>query len=343
MSTTTQVLAIDRDAPDPQGLARAAAVIRAGGLVAFATETVYGLGADATREDAVRKIFEAKGRPSDNPLIVHAADIDMARRYAARWPAAAQRLAEALWPGPVTLVVPATAEIPALVTAGLATVGLRVPATEVARQLIRAAGVPLAAPSANRSEHVSPTSAAHVLADLRGRIELVLDSGPTEVGIESTVVDLCGAVPRVLRPGPRSREHLAELLGTAVAEGADDHEPAASPGQRARHYAPSVPALRVESLHALTRMGPHTGDAVLVVGHPPPPSSATGPARVRSLPDPIAAARQLYAVLRELDATGVRRLLVVMPPDEPAWAAVRDRLRRATIPAAESGTGSTTG
>lgn len=329
MSETTDVVVVDRDAPDPEAVARAALVIRDGGLVAFATETVYGLGADATSEDAVRRIFEAKGRPSDNPLIVHVADVAMARRFAGRWPAAAERLAEAAWPGPVTLVVPKTEEIPAVVTAGLPTVGLRVPATGVARALIEAAGVPLAAPSANRSEHVSPTRAEHVLDDLRGRVEMVLDSGSTEVGIESTVIDLCGEIPRVLRPGPLSLHRLGELLDVAVGSGAQPHEPARSPGQRARHYAPRIPTLRVGSLEELGEIGYGERDAVIVVGR-----ARTPPHRgsVVVLDDPETAARLLYATLRDVDRSGAERMIIVMPPDEPRWEAIADRLRRATTP-----------
>jgi L-threonylcarbamoyladenylate synthase len=322
----TRILAVDRDAPDPAALAEAAAVLRAGGLVAFATETVYGLGADATSERAARAIFAAKGRPADNPLIVHAADAAMARRYAAAWSTAAERLSE-LWPGPLTLVVPKAASIPAATSAGLATVGLRVPAPAVARGLVAAAGVPLAAPSANRSEHVSPTRAEHVLADLDGRIELVLDSGPTDVGIESTVVDLSGDVPRVLRPGPLDVERLAAYLGLPI-EAGHGTGPVRSPGQRMRHYAPRTPALRVGSPAALEQLGLGPDDAVLVVGHPG--AVLHGPARTIELPDPEIAARSLYATLRACDARGVRRIIVVMPPDAPAWQAVRDRLLRAT-------------
>jgi L-threonylcarbamoyladenylate synthase len=326
----TRTLAVDRDAPDPAVLAEAAAVLRAGGLVAFATETVYGLGADATRAEAVERIFAAKGRPSDNPLIVHAADRAMARRYASAWPATAERLAE-LWPGPLTLVVPKAASIPAITCAGLSTVGLRVPVPAVARGLVAAAGVPLAAPSANRSEHVSPTRAEHVLADLDGRIDLVLDSGPTDVGIESTVVDLCGDVPRVLRPGPLGVELLAAHLGGPVEQGPAEQGPARSPGQRMRHYAPRTPALRVASLAELEPLSPGPDDAVLVVGHPG--AVLRTHARPIELPTLEIAARSLYATLRACDARGARRILVVMPPDVPAWQAVRDRLLRATLPA----------
>jgi L-threonylcarbamoyladenylate synthase len=324
----TRILAVDRDAPDPAALAQAAAILRAGGLVAFATETVYGLGADATRAAAVRGIFAAKGRPADNPLIVHAADVAMARRCAARWPAAAVRLAE-LWPGPLTLVVPKADGIPDLVTAGLDSVGLRVPAPAVARGLIAAAGVPLAAPSANRSEHVSPTRAEHVLADLDGCIDLVLDSGPTDVGIESTVIDLTGTEPRLLRPGPLAVERLAEHLGRAILA-AQPAGPARSPGQRARHYAPRTPALRVGEIADLDRLLLGPDDVVLVVGHPG--AAHDLPAQVIALPEPELAAQALYDTLRACDARGVRRIVVVMPPDAPVWQAVRDRLQRATVP-----------
>jgi len=322
----TRILAVDRDAPDPAALAEAAAVVRAGGLVAFATETVYGLGADATSEQAVRGIFAAKGRPADNPLIVHVADVAMARRYAAAWPAAAARLAE-LWPGPLTLVVPKAESIPSITSAGLASVGLRVPVPAVARGLVAAAGVPLAAPSANRSEHVSPTQAEHVLADLDGRIELVLDSGPTDVGIESTVIDLFGDVPRVLRPGPLDVARLVAHLGLPIDNGPSSG-PARSPGQRMRHYAPETPTLRVGSSAALERLSLGPEDAVLVVGHPG--AELRVPSRVIELPEPEIAAQALYATLRACDVRGVRRIVVVMPPETPAWQAVRDRLLRAT-------------
>ncbi len=324
----TRTLIVDRDAPDPAVLREAAAVLRAGGLVAFATETVYGLGADATRADAVQGIFDAKGRPADNPLIVHVCDAAMARLHAGRWPPSATRLAE-LWPGPLTLVVPKAATIPALVSAGLPSVGLRVPAPAVARELIAAAGVPLAAPSANRSEHVSPTRAEHVLADLDGRIDLVLDSGPTVMGIESTVIDLCEEVPRLLRPGPLDVALLSEHLGQRIAVG-PAAGPARSPGQGPRHYAPRSPALRVASLELLEGLSLGPDDAVLVIGQPGVAPRLA--ARVIELPNPEIAAHSLYATLRACDARGARRILVVMPPDAPAWYAVRDRLLRATVP-----------
>ena len=202
MAVTTRVIPVDPDEPDAGALAEAADILRGGGLVAFATETVYGLGADATNPEAVARIFEAKGRPSFNPLIVHADSTAMARRLVAGWPDEAEVLARCFWPGPLTLVLPRSGIIPDVVTAGRETVGVRVPRPEVARRLIAAAVCPVAAPSANRSTGISPTLASHVLRDLDGKVDLILDSGQTAVGLESTVVDLTLRQPRVLRPGP---------------------------------------------------------------------------------------------------------------------------------------------
>ena len=194
-------------------IARAAEILRSGGLVAFPTETVYGLGADATNPDAVRRIFAAKGRPTTNPLIVHVADIETAKRYAATWSDAAQTLAAVWWPGPLTLVVPKAASIVPEVTAGRETVGLRVPDHPLALELLRAFGGAVAAPSANRSNRVSPTTAGHVLEELAGSVDLILDGGPCTVGIESTVLDLTTDVPTILRPGGVSRGQLEAILG----------------------------------------------------------------------------------------------------------------------------------
>lgn len=321
----TRVLAVDARAPQAALIEEAAGLLRSGELVAFATETVYGLGADATQADAVAKIFAAKGRPQSNPLIAHVASVEMARAWAGAWPSVAETLAASFWPGPLTVIVPRSNRIAAAVSAGLETVGLRVPEPPVARAVIEALGCPVAAPSANRSEHVSPTTAQHVLDDLDGRVGLVLDSGATGVGIESTVVDVTASMPCVLRRGPISLEALRAVLGpVAVADRhVDDGAAQASPGQRVRHYAPDVPCVRVEvsSYRALP------GDGVVSVGH------AVAGAQVLLKPD--VAARELYAVLRQLETGGVQRIVVIMPPDMPRWAAVRDRLIRATVP--ESG------
>ncbi len=330
MSGPTRRLDIDPDQPQAAVIEMAAASLRAGELVAFATETVYGLGANASDDQAVSKIFAAKGRPQTNPLIVHVSSVEAARRHTAEWSQDAQRLAEAFWPGPLTLVVPKGDGIAGSVCAGLDTVAVRVPDVPVARALLEAAGVPIAAPSANRSEHVSPTTAQHVLDDLDGRVAMVLDSGPTGVGIESTVLDVTTATPRLLRRGPVGFEAIQGVLGRAI-EVVEQHlevaSPQRSPGQAVRHYAPDVPTVRFERD---TDAVVGAGDVVLVVGRP----ASQFPSDVPShrLAEPQAAARQLYAALRELESMAPGRIVVLMPPPEPRWAAVRDRLLRATTP-----------
>jgi L-threonylcarbamoyladenylate synthase len=324
----TPIRSIDRDEPDAALLAEAAAIVRAGGLVAFATETVYGLGADATDARAVARIFEAKGRPAANPLIVHAADLSMARSLASVWSDRAQVLAERFWPGPLTLVVSRAAGIPDIVSAGLGTVGLRVPKPAVARGLIRAANRPLAAPSANRSTRVSPTRAEHVAHALEGRIDLILDSGPTEVGLESTVLDVTCEMPRVLRPGPISAESISRALGLDVSDGPHPSIGLRSPGQLPVHYAPTTPTVRVESLGALADFAWPERAALLVVGWGA--ATSARPLRRYDLPDPETAAHDLYAILHTCDELALDLIVIVSPPDEPAWRAVRDRIHRAS-------------
>lgn len=310
------------DAREPGAIDSAADLLRRGDLVAFATETVYGLGADATQPDAVAKIFAAKGRPQTNPLIAHVASLQMAREWAGGWSDAAAALGEAFWPGPLTIIVPRTDRIVASVSAGLPTVGLRVPDGVAARALIGGLGRPVAAPSANRSEHVSPTTAQHVLDDLGGRISMVLDSGPTGVGIESTVVDVTGERARVLRRGPVELDALREVLGhvDAVQQLFEGSAAQVSPGQSVRHYAPDVPCVRVEGQSYEAR----AGDVVVAAGR-----AMNG---AHALPTPDVAARELYALLRRLEREGAARIVVMMPPETTAWAAVRDRLLRATKP-----------
>ncbi|MDB5328809.1 MAG: threonylcarbamoyl-AMP synthase [Phycisphaerales bacterium] len=294
-------------------VAEAAERLRGGDLVGFPTETVYGLAADATSCDAVAKIFALKGRPATNPLIVHVSDIATARRYAADWPAAAETLANAFWPGPLTIVLPKANSIPSIVTAGGATVGLRVPAHPVALELLKAFDGPLAAPSANRSNHVSPTTAAHVREEF-GAAVAVLDGGPCSVGIESTVVDLSGKGWRVLRPGGITAEAIAKVLNSTMdvaAAGATDI--LRSPGQLEVHYAPRTPAFRFE---AHERLGIDLVDAVVL----------------EPTLDPSTYARNLYARLRMLDTQGLRAIYIELPPDTAAWRAIRDRLMRATRP-----------
>jgi L-threonylcarbamoyladenylate synthase len=286
----------------------AAQLIRAGKLVAFPTETVYGLGANALDAAAVEHIFAAKRRPHTSPLIVHVDSVEMARGLASRWPDAAETLARRYWPGPLTLVVPKRAEIPDVVTAGLPTVGLRMPAHPLALELIRAAGVPIAAPSANRFTELSPTAAAHVPQELA---DYVLDGGPARVGIESTVLSLV-AEPVLLRPGVIPLPEIETLIGpvrtaAGAAEGAH-----ASPGMHARHYRPRTPLLLLGA-----------GDAA-------PRGRGTWLRIGREMPaDPADYAAALYDTLHRLDAEGWEWIAVERPPDTPEWAGVLDRLRRA--------------
>jgi L-threonylcarbamoyladenylate synthase len=330
---------IQVDADDPAAAAaEGARVLRGGGLVAFPTETVYGLGAHALDPSAVERIYQAKGRPAYNPLIVHVADVGHARTLSAAWPAAADRLAERFWPGPLTLVVPKSPAIPHAVSAGLPTVGVRIPAHPVAHALLRAAGIPVAAPSANRSTHVSPTTAEHVRRSLGGRIDLILDGGPTSVGIESTVLSLAGGVPTVLRPGSVSVDELRDLLGDVRLGGAELAGDAArpSPGMMDRHYAPAAevrlfaPGERDATLAAASRAAGE-GRRVGVIAFAP--AEAPG-AHVVEMP---AHAREygarLYAALHDLDDAGCEVVWIERVPRASAWAGIRDRLSRAATPA----------
>jgi L-threonylcarbamoyladenylate synthase len=328
----TEVLKVDPAHPEPDAIARAAELLRHGGLVAFPTETVYGLGAIATDAEAARRIFTAKGRPPINPLIVHVWNIGGAEAVCDDWPVTAQKIAARFWPGPLTLVLPCCAElIPDVVTAGGPTVAVRIPAHPVALALLEATGLPVAAPSANRSTQLSPTRAEHVLSSLGGRIDLVLDAGPTPGGIESTVLDLTTTPSRLLRPGLVTPAQLEAVIGPiargpAVASG----EPQRSPGMMERHYAPRTPLelasdgrSRVEELH---RTGQRAGWLTFRE-----PDDAL-PADIVSLTmpaDPIAYAAQVYAALHALDDAGVAVIVVDAPPESDDWLAVRDRLRRA--------------
>jgi L-threonylcarbamoyladenylate synthase len=299
--------------------------------VAFPTETVYGLGADARNPEAVRHIFEAKGRPATNPLIVHVSSVEAARAVTAAWPEVAERLAAAFWPGPLTLLLPKRPEIPDLVTAGLPAVGVRVPSHPVALALLREAGIPVAAPSANPYMGISPTEARHVVVGLGDRIAAVVDGGACAVGIESTVLDLTGDVPTVLRPGGVSLEALRRVApDTRMAAPGVSEGPQASPGLARRHYAPKAPLDLFSDREALALALVESGDepvAVLTLG---PAPAGLAPAVLRQLPsDPADYAAALYATLHELDALGVVRILVERPPETDAWAAVRDRLSRA--------------
>lgn len=350
--TRTEVLSTTAPPSGDDCIARAAEVLRCGGLVAFPAETVYGLGADALNEAAVRRIFEAKGRPAANPLIVHVADVAAARGLAAEWPAMAERLAARFWPGPLTLVLWKQPFVPDVVTGGGPTVAVRVPAHPVAQALLRATGRPLAAPSANRSSRLSPTTADHVLRDLAGRIELVLDSGPTPGGIESTVLDVTASPPLILRPGPIAPRELHAVVGEVrVLERATQSgrlgeqpgelpgEPMRSPGLLSRHYAPRarlelVPPGDPARLRELIAGGSKVGWLGFGAGGPAAIEIREAD-RITRVTLPACAAEyaaRLYAALHALDACGVDVILVERPPEGEEWLAVRDRLQRAAAP-----------
>jgi L-threonylcarbamoyladenylate synthase len=306
----------------PEAIAQAAAVLRAGGLVAFPTETVYGLGADATSGLAVAALYAAKGRPSFNPLIVHVPETAAASAIAVMTPLA-QTLAAAFWPGPLTLVLARRANriIADLATAGLDTIAVRVPAHPIAQALLRAADLPIAAPSANRSGHVSTTTAAHVAADLGDHVQMILDGGPTEVGLESTVVDATGTDPVILRLGAVTAEDIARVTGkTARIAAADDTAPA-SPGMLTRHYAPA----------AKLRLNAHdvgAGESLLAFGSDIP-QHAGATINLSPTSDLAEAAANLVAALRDLDASGAAAIAVMPIPSHGLGAAINDRLIRA--------------
>lgn len=354
----TEVVVVDPVHPEAAKIERAAALIRAGEVVVFPTETVYGLGADALQPRAVERIFVAKGRPLSDPLIVHIADEDALRELAATLPEHVEELARAFWPGPLTLIVPRSARVPSLVTAGLETVAVRMPRHPVALALIRAVGSPIAAPSANRFMHVSPTTAQHAFADLNGRVPLILDGGPCEVGVESTVLDLCADVPTILRPGGVSLEELQTVLPNVrvatrhipVPDDAQAGERAQkAPGQLLTHYAPAVPLIlfagSVESMRgamlAEVRRRRENGElvGVLVADEDIPVFQGSG-ALVQSLGNAAAPAQvavKLFAGLRALEAAGVDVILCRSFDEQGLGLAVRDRLLRAAGKVVETG------
>ena len=317
---------------------RAVQLLRQGELVALPTETVYGLGADALNPDAVAKIFAAKGRPSDHPLIVHLADAGQIMTWAREVPKDAIALARAFWPGPLTLILKKEEGVPDLVTGGQDTVGLRVPNHPVALELLRAFGSGIAAPSANRFGRISPTTAEHVRQELGERVALILDGGACAVGLESTIVDLSRGVPVILRPGAIGADEIARVLGrrprlrgeaeSAVEEGAT---PRVS-GALAAHYAPRTP-LELVATDALVASA-RPGDAVLA-RCAAPAGLADGVTWVQAPADPAGYGHDLYAQLRSLDESGAARILVEAPPAAPEWAAVADRLGRAAVGSGE--------
>ena len=332
-----EVLRVHAASPDLAAIARAAELLRQGRLVAFPTETVYGLGANALDARAVAGIFEAKGRPAFNPLIVHVADATAARTLVSAWPASADTLAERFWPGPLTLVLPKADRIPQIVTGGLDDVAVRVPAHPVALALLRESGLPIAAPSANRSTEISPTTAEHVMKALGDRVALVLDGGPTTVGIESTVVDLAGNQPRLLRPGMVTVREIEAAIGPLDQRPLPLDSAPRAPGQLARHYAPRARLVvcdRDEGSRLLESSDARpTGAIVVTASHWTADHVEVMP------PDPGGYAVRLYAALHALDDAGCRLIVAEALPDAPGWMALQDRLRRA----AQAGPGNAPG
>ena len=349
----TRVLTVRPHAPETGLIVHAAAEILRGRLVAFPTETVYGLGANALDSQAVARVFEAKGRPATDPLIVHLVSADDLRRVARDVPQVAYALARAFWPGPLTLVLPKHSAIPDDVTAGLRTVAVRVPAHSVALALLRASGAPIAAPSANRFGGVSPTTAQHVLDDLAGRIDLILNGGPTPIGVESTVLDVTRTPPLILRPGGVTREALEEIIGPVAVRGECGREamsspeagsspgPQPSPGLLAKHYAPRAElvlcagarAAAVEKMAWLAHLNHADGRRVgLLLADEDMPNFSDVPARFFCLGpagDLAQIARNLFTGLRALDEQGVEVILARDFGEQGLGLAIRDRLRRA--------------
>jgi len=325
---------------------KAVEILQAGGVVAFATETVYGLGADATNPSAVQKIFTVKGRPSTNPLIVHVADQTIARKWVSHWPDSAERLAAAFWPGPLTFVLPKNPQIVPAVTAGLPTVGIRSPDHPLALELLRKFAGPIAAPSANRSNRVSPTTADHVRQELGDEVDLILDGGPCAIGIESTVIDLASPRPAILRPGAISRAQIEAIIGPVdFQENFVSVDPSTSPGRQPVHYAPSAPAFRFNDsdIDKIQKLFPdQLGRTALflIIG----PSElekklreSFDPGAIVQMPRSAADyGRQLYSVLRQADERRPSSICIQEPPAGEMWDAVRDRIHRATRPIAQA-------
>lgn len=333
----TQILPIEDPLRQREPVERAAGILKAGGLVIIPTETVYGLAANALDGEAVRHIFEAKGRPGDNPLIVHVSSMEMIGPLAERFPDSARRLAQAYWPGPLTIIVKKSALIPKETSGGLDTVAIRMPSHPVARAVIDAAGLPLAAPSANLSGRPSPTNAARCIEDMMGRVDAIVDSGPCEVGVESTVVTLAGGAPRLLRPGGITLGQLKAVLGEVEVDPAVLHKlpkgaKASSPGMKYKHYAPKAHVIildgTLEQFADYVKMHPRGKTAALCF------AGEESALSVRAFPygrrdDPAAQARELFDRLRELDDAGEETVYARCPAKEGMGLAVYNRLIRA--------------
>jgi len=336
---TAEILSTHTPALFDAAVKRAAKLLRAGEVVALPTETVYGLAANALDEKAVAKIFRIKSRPANNPIIVHIASVEMAKRCVTAWPNLAEKLARAFWPGPLTLVLPRAKEIPGRVTAGGTTVGVRWPGHPFIQAVIRECGFPLAAPSANLSSRISPTNAGHVRQQLGDKISLIVDGGQSQVGIESTVLDLTVLPPQVLRPGMIHAESLAAVMGevgSRKAEGRRKRSQALpSPGLLKKHYAPKAKLLILSWCNdadlksQLSVLDPQLS-ACFVIAHTHVPA-AENFARVGVIPhDAEAFARAIYAELHRCDAAGADLIVIEAPPESPEWSGIADRLRRAS-------------
>ena len=319
-----------RDVLTDQEIEKAAQILRDGGLVAFPTETVYGLGADASNPAAVRKIFAAKGRPADHPVIVHVADASDLKHWAADVPRAAWLLADKFWPGPLTMVFRRAPRVPDIVTGGQDTIGIRVPSHPVAQRLLKAFGGGIAGPSANRFGKLSPTAAEHVREELGNDVDMILDGGASEVGIESTIVDLTRAAPAVLRPGHITAAQIAAVLETSL----DDPltgRPRVS-GALESHYAPRLPLKLVHPDQIDQYVRTHAGTPIAVLSRRGRPRESTATLWQVAPESPQEYARLLYGSLRRLDISGCRMIVLEGLPETPEWAAVRDRVKRASTP-----------
>jgi L-threonylcarbamoyladenylate synthase len=318
------------EAPTPAAIARAAALLRSGELVAFPTETVYGLGADAGNPAAVRRIFAAKGRPAEHPVIVHLYDTARLADWARAVPKSAMALAAAFWPGPLTLILPRASRVADIVTGGQHSVGLRVPSHPVARALLEAFADGIAAPSANRFGRISPTTARHVADDLGDAVAMILDGGACALGIESTIVSFAGEEPVLLRPGAIAVPELSRVLGRAP--GTPDAAAPRASGTLATHYAPQTPATLVapEVLHAEIGQLADRDEAIAVLARTVARPPDFGGTWIHAPADALAYAHDLYANLRALDAANADAILIEAAPNGDAWTAVRDRLSRAT-------------
>lgn len=325
---TNHVISAILSASDAESIRRAGRIIKAGGLVAFPTETVYGLGCDAMNADAAAKVFEAKQRPQFDPLIIHIADHKQLEMVIDSLPSLGQRLIDAFWPGPLTLVLPKQPAIPDLITAGLSTVAVRMPNHRVAQTLIREAGTPIAAPSANLFGYVSPTTAQHVADGLGNRVDLILDGGPCPVGVESTIVSLAGPQPELLRPGSITIEQLSSIIGSIRRSLSVNHTPIA-PGQLSRHYATQTPLTILASAGARPILKDGVRAGLLIHSHPRDTDDRFAPVEVlSSTGDLREAARHLFAALRRLDSLGLDRIYAEPCQEEGLGVAIMDRLRR---------------